>query len=214
MKKAIFIFLFLALASCNNQEALFLPKVDRTVVERVEDHSPVYIFFRKKEKDTIAEVNRNNTISTTNWVFNIDKRLPLRLVIPEVIKLQKKKSGGMHQKEMAQNYYSYADDVHKKLAFLPFTTLVYRFEKPKSGIQIYFRKDHQVFVFNSFTNQNALVKKEDLNHYLSKIISDKPNKYFFCFDKNSSYEEYIKNKIFIMELSFQTLSLTNQEFIY
>ncbi len=49
-------------------------------------------FDLKNEKDTLVEVNKKNSISSTNWVFNIDKRLPLKLVIPEVMKLQEKKS--------------------------------------------------------------------------------------------------------------------------
>ena len=60
-------------------------------VSNVVDHSPIYVFFRTKGKDTLAEVNRKNSIISTNWILNIDKRLPLRLVIPEVMKLQEKK---------------------------------------------------------------------------------------------------------------------------
>jgi hypothetical protein len=52
--------------------------------------SPIYIFLEQR-KDTLAEVNRKNSIISTNWILNVDKRLPLRLVIPEIMKLQQKK---------------------------------------------------------------------------------------------------------------------------
>jgi len=70
-------------------------------------------------------VNRKNSIVSTNWIFNIDKRLPLRLIVPELIKLQAKKDGSMHKNEAAENYFSYANDVKKTMAFLPFTKVKY-----------------------------------------------------------------------------------------
>jgi hypothetical protein len=45
---------------------------------------PIYIFLEQKKKDTLAEVNRKNSIISTNWILNVDKRLPLRLVIPKL----------------------------------------------------------------------------------------------------------------------------------
>ena len=94
----ILVFLFL---SCGNKEEILLPKSNVTLVANVQDHSPIYIFFRTKGKDTLVEVNRKNSIISTNWIFNIDKRLPLRLVIPEVMKLQEKKRNEKeHQNEL------------------------------------------------------------------------------------------------------------------
>ena len=106
-----------------------MPKASTTIVKNVEDLSPIYMFFRTKGKDTLAEVNRKNSIITTNWILNIDKRLPLRLVIPEVMKLQKRKREEKdHHNESAENYYSYADTIGKNLAFIPFTKVYYKME--------------------------------------------------------------------------------------
>ena len=81
-----------------------LQKSNVTIVSDVKDLSPIYIFFRNKGKDTLAEVNRKNSIITTNWILNIDRRLPLRLVIPEVMKLQEKKRSEIaHKNELAEN---------------------------------------------------------------------------------------------------------------
>jgi hypothetical protein len=89
MKKAAFIILFLSLLSCKDK-AVLLPQVDQSIVTTLNDHSPIYMFLKTEGKDTLIDVNRKNSISSTNWIFNIDKRLPLRLVVPEVIKLQAK----------------------------------------------------------------------------------------------------------------------------
>ena len=89
---------------CGNKEYILLPKSNLTIVSDVKYHSPIYIFFRNKGKDTLAEVNRKNPIITTIWILNIDRRLPLRLVIPEVMKLQEKKRSEIaHKNELAEN---------------------------------------------------------------------------------------------------------------
>lgn len=78
------------------------------------------MFFKTEKNDTIIEVNRSNSISSTNWLFNIDKRLPLKLIIPEIQKLQAKKENSSHKNEDSENYFTYMDNVKKSLAFLPF----------------------------------------------------------------------------------------------
>jgi len=213
MKYFSLVILFL-LFSCGNKEDIFLPKSNVTLVSNVVDHSPIYIFFRTKGKDTLAEVNRKNSIITTNWILNIDKRLPLRLVIPEVVKLQeKKRSEVAHKNELAENYYSYADSIHKNMAFLPFTKVYYVMEKPKRPkmiVVVSFDKNNEITVNNVF------VKKEGLQNYLENLPNGKSNKFLFCFDKNLSFGNYIQDKVFIQSLEFTipNLNLTNQEFIF
>jgi hypothetical protein len=210
MKYFSLIILFV-LFSCANKEDILLPKSNVTIVSDVKDLSPIYIFFRIKGKDTLAEVNRKNSIISTNWILNIDKRLPLRLVIPEVMKLQeKKRSEVAHKNELAENYYSYADSIGKNLAFLPFTKVFYKLEKPEHGIVVFFDKNNKISVYN------VAIKKEELQRYMDNLISDKPNKFLFCFARDLSFEKYIQDKIFIQSLKFPVpkINLTNEEFIY
>jgi hypothetical protein len=215
MKYFSLVILFI-LFSCGNKEDILLPKSNVTIVSDVVDHSPIYIFFRTKGKDTLAAVNRNNSITSTNWILNIDKRLPLRLVIPEVMKLQEKKRNSAHKSEASENYYSYADSIGKNMSFLPFTKVVYKMGNPKFGVIVFFDKHNEIYVFDWFFMENVLVNKENLQEYLSALPSDKPNKFQFCFAKDLSYGNYIQDKIFIQRLKFPVsdLNLTNQEFIY
>ena len=192
------------LVSCSNKEVL-LPQVDRTIVTTVEDHSPIYMFFETKEKDTLVDLNRKNSISSTNWIFNIDKRLPLKLVIPEVIKMQAKKSGSMHNNAESQNYFSYSDSIHKKLAFVPFTKVIYKLEKPKSGVNIYFSK-------NRILVDSIEVKRDSLETYLNKLPENLYHNINFCFDKNDNYGDYIKNMIFIKNIEIELIK--PEEFIF
>ncbi|RVT73399.1 hypothetical protein EOD40_14235 [Flavobacterium sufflavum] len=198
--------------ACGNKEDILLPKSNTTVISDVQDHSPIYIFFRIKDKDTLAEVNRKNSIITTNWIFNIDSRLPLRLVIPEVMKLQdKKRKEKAHKNEKAENYYSYADSIKKNMAFIPFTKVDYSIGKPKKDdFVIYFKKGTDLVSLNG-----KYVKKIDLlQEFFSVRFILKP-RIVIQFDKNMSYGEYIQNKILVRKFDlYNTNPISPKEFIF
>lgn len=200
----LIIFLF----SCEEKKDVLLPKSNVSVVKDVQDHSPIYIFFKTEGKDTIADVNRKNSIISTNWIFNIDKRLPLRLVIPEVIKLQeKKRAEKAHKNEKAENYYSYSDSIGKNLAFLPFTKVYYKIEKVKAeGLIIFFKNNETVEV------NNQVLKKEELLHYIASLDFAVKPKMQFCFDKNMSFGSYIQDKILVQKL--ESFAAVMEEFIF
>nr|WP_315201974.1 hypothetical protein [uncultured Flavobacterium sp.] len=210
--KYLFGIVLLFCFSCGNKEDILLPKANKTIVKEVVDLSPIYIFFRVNGKDTLAEVNRKNSIITTNWILNIDKRLPLRLVIPEVMKLQqRKREEKEHRNEKAENYYSYADSIGKNLAFLPFTKVYYKMEKPMiPNISFYFRD-------NKIQIENMILDKSELKDYINKFFTDNETNIVLCFDKNSSFESYIQNKIFIKSLDLKKKGVSfdeNREFIF
>jgi hypothetical protein len=206
MKYFTLIVLF-TLFSCGNKEDILLPKADTTIVKNVDDLSPIYVFFRTKGKDTLAEVNRKNSIISTNWILNVDKRLPLRLAIPEIMKLQqKKREEKAHKNEKAENYYSYADTIGKNLAFIPFTNVYYKLEKP-IGTIIFFNKNNEILI------ENQVFKKEKLQDLINNVLpKDVATTFLFRFDKDLSFGSYIQNKIFIESLKVEMKS--NQEFIY
>ena len=203
MKYFSLIFITFLVFSCASKEDVLLPKSNTSIIKDVQDHSPIYIFFKTEGKDTIADVNRKNSIISTNWIFNIDKRLPLRLVIPEVIKLQEKKRGEQaHKNEKAENYYSYADSVRKNLAFLPFTKVFYAMSKPTDGdLVISFKKGSNIVLVN-----NEEVKREEVLERIGQIAFFVKPKVYLLFDKNMSYQEYIETKI-----EFQKLNSYNDE---
>ncbi|AOW11434.1 hypothetical protein EM308_15265 [Flavobacterium gilvum] len=203
--------LLLVFVSCGNKENILLPKTNKTIVKDVVDLSPIYIFFRVKGKDTLAEVNRKNSIGTTNWVLNIDRRLSLKSVIPEIIKLQEKKRGdSAHKNELAQNYYSYADTIGKNLAFIPFTNVFYKTKKPIdiAGFTFYFRKGNDLVLVNN----HFPIKKSQVIKSFREINFENYPQIILIFDENMSYEEYIENKVLIYEL--QSLNKVSREFIF
>jgi hypothetical protein len=209
--KYITIIIVLLLFSCGKKEDVLLPKSNVSVVKDVQDHSPIYIFFKKEGKDTIADLNRKSAIISTNWIFNIDKRLPLKVVIPQVIKMQeKKRADSAHKNENAENYYSYADSIGKNLAFLPFTKVFYKMEKPTAGsFVVYFSKGKK----RVFMGNKEIKISEILKHFYS-IKFEKVPDLVFLFDKNMSYEEYIQYKILLQKDVTYNLDTLPVEFIF
>ncbi|MFC0777628.1 hypothetical protein [Flavobacterium sp. HJSW_4] len=198
------------LFSCGKKEDVLLPKSNVSIVKDVQDHSPIYIFFKVDGKDTIADLNRKSAIISTNWIFNIDKRLPLKTVIPDVIKMQeKKRADSAHKNENAQNYYSYADSIGKNLAFLPFTKVFYKMEKPTAGsFVVYFKKGkQQVFMANQEIKISEILKQ------FYSIKFEKVPDLVFLFDKDMSYEEYIQYKIILQKDVTYNLDTLPVEFI-
>lgn len=180
--------------SCGNKQDVLLPKSNVSVVTEVLDNSPIYIFLKIDGKDTLADVNRKNSIISTNWLVNIDKRLPLKVVIPEVIKLQeKKRQEKAHKNDKAKNYYSYADSIGKNIAFIPFTNVYYQFKKPKKQFVVYFATKKTILV------NGMVLKKEDLIQNLDSLSLSHSNKFIFGFNKNIDFGSYIQYKILVQK---------------
>jgi biopolymer transport protein ExbD len=210
MKKINLLFVVLFLFSCQNKEVL-LPKANQTIVADVQNHSPIYFFFKLDKEDTLVEVNQKNRISTTNWLFNIDKRLPLRKVVIEVKKLQVKKETSLHKSESSENYYAYMNDKSKTMAFLPFSNIKYKVEVADSNIlQIYFDRNDLVRI------GDEVFSKNDLQNFIDKWSINQQKRLVFSFDKMMSFEQYVQDKIFISNLKLNSFSLNSNhiEYIY
>ena len=226
MKKILFISIVLLLISCKKEDVQ-LPKSNQTILKDIQDYSPVYMFLRVQEKDTTLEVNRQNTISTTNWVFNIDKRLRLKLVIPEVMKLQEKKKNSSHKKEEAINVFSYADSIGKNLAFLPFTNVTYKYDQEFSkfyiienskvyiGFQnfsINFNKENKITVDGNDIERNEFV--DFIKDYVPFVSQGKTALLHLNFEVNLTFDQYIQNKVLLNNVVSDSVVFSPIEFIY
>ena len=69
------------LLSCAKKE-IKIPTLAEKGIQELHNHSQVWMFMAVENNDTIANINRNNTIVSTHWIFNIDKNLPLKAIIP------------------------------------------------------------------------------------------------------------------------------------
>ncbi|MBK0368829.1 hypothetical protein [Flavobacterium agrisoli] len=207
--------LFLVFLSCKKQDVL-LPKSDFSSTTEITDYSPIYLFFKTNQNDTIAELNRKNSIISTNWIFHVDKRMSLKTVIPQVMKLQeKKRSEKAHKNENAENYYSYADSLHKNLAFLKFTRVFYKLKKPvKDTVEMHFLSKNKLQIILTDNGQNVFdfsKNKEAFLSYLKKTTQP----ICLSFDKKMYFEDYIQIKIELEKNKiFNEIAIAPVEYLY
>lgn len=214
MNKFLLLFTVLVLFSCGEKKEILLPKADVTVVKTVSDISKIDFFFKTENKDTIAAINKNAIITTTNWVFNIDKRLPLQTILPDIIKLQEKKLKKKSDEDLPKdNFYSYADSIGKNLAFLPFTHVTYilgnySVNKSEGILVIQFDKN------NKMTCNGTLISEKELDSYIRTNFKDKKMKVCLVFDKNLSFGEYLSDKILFTKLLYPNLIFDGTEYVF
>lgn len=192
MKKILIIGFFVLLLSCQDKEVL-LPISSETIIADVKDYSTINLFFKIENKDTLVDFNTKNSINANNWLFNIDKRLPLRKVILEVKKLQNNKSSSMYKNKTYENYFTYTDTVKKTMAFMPFSKIHFRLEKPDFNL-VCFHLDR-----NDLVHYNEMVfSKSQILEFINKL--PKNSRIYFSFDKGMSFGKYIEYEFFIKHL--------------
>lgn len=204
MKKLFYSIFFIALISCAKQE-LKLPKLQADGIDEVYNNSAVWIFFSVKGKDTIAELNQGNRIETTNWLFNIDRRLTLKQIyVPFKKLLEKRQKVSPHHIDGLLNYFSYADSISQKVKFLPFSLkkIVYKIPtlNDTSSLDILCYNKH-------FTFKNKLFLYNQLDSVINHNF-DNTEAYSnlnFYYQENINFEKYVTIKA-------QWYQITNQKY--
>jgi hypothetical protein len=110
----------LLLSHCKKKEVM-LPVIPIDGIEQTENHSSIWIFLELSEGDTLAILNKNNKLINTNWIFNVDRRLKMKHVIPHLETLQRDRNkDSMHKKEGMSNFFSYADTKNERISLVEF----------------------------------------------------------------------------------------------
>jgi len=194
MKKfLLFSLLITAFLSCKKQE-LKLPILHTNALDSVYNNSAVWIFYVIKNKDTLAQLNQNNSIETTNWLFNIDGRLSLKQIYKPFKKLLKKRlKKSIHHIEGLKNYFSFADTLDKRNKFLEFNLKDVQYKKPvlkdSNSTTSIFKFYKKYFQLNN--NKFSYVKFDSVINS-KKVYKDIKYKYYY--QDNISFNTYLKIK--------------------
>jgi len=222
----LFILLFpLILLSCSKKEVK-IPLLAEKGIQEINNHSEVWIFFEVENSDTIANVNRKNTISTTHWIFNIDKKLALKTFIPSIIVLQDKHANSIHSKEGMHNYFSYSDTISKKLSFLEFDGVIYKTDSILSKNYIkttstnYLEYNNINLTFNPnnvWLNDTKLEKSEfktTLLEFIDFSSEGKKTMLHLNFNDKLSYQNYLFYKTMLHNFEDKNILTNKTEFIF
>lgn len=127
MKKRLLVFKLVILLGwgCQKQEVQ-LPLIPVAGITEIQNHSSIWIFYKEQHADTLAILNKNNKILNTHWIFNIDKRLTMKNVVPHLKTMQESRNkDSMHKKEGMLNYFSYADTALNQVSLTPFLPVTF-----------------------------------------------------------------------------------------
>jgi hypothetical protein len=228
MKHLFYSLLLVLICSCGKEKIVQLPEISHSKISTINDVSAAYLFYDESMPDNI-ELNRKNLISTTNWLVNVDKRLTLKKVIPEIIFLQEKKQNAdMHKNENAKNYFTCNDTSIKNLGFIEFTDVVYHLENSnsflnnKKGIvnQLINIRVHTLdSTFVSFISKDTSFthtsnQKELLKHLETNLNSQGNAIIVSEFEESLSFQDYITYKSLLSQIDFKNVTVADDEFVF
>lgn len=223
MRKLTLLLLTFLMIGCAKKE-LKIPTLAEKGIQELHNHSQVWLFFEVKDNDTLAVVNRKNTISTTHWIYNIDKRLPLKAIIPSIVNLQDKHANSMHSEKGMFDYFSYSDTITKKLSFLKFDGVTFETidGMPKNSeenaakyqnyhnIQLVFNQN-SVLMDSIETDQSNF--KNELMALLKLPSEGKKQMLHLSFNGNLLYQDYLFYRTIMHNLSNENIIINKNEFI-
>ena len=224
MKKLLLIFLSFLMLGCAKKEVK-TPTLAEKGIQEIQNHSQVWLFFEVKNNDTIAVVNRKNTISTTHWIYNIDKRLPLKAIIPAIIMLQDKHANSMHSEKGMLDYFSYSDTISKRLSFLEFDGVTFKIDgflsnkfMENNDDYINYHNTHLIFNQNSALINGVKTDRSNFKNELTALLKlyakDKQMMLHLNFNRNLLYWDYLFYRTIIQNLSQENILINQTEFIY
>ena len=226
MKYLSLLSLFL-IFSCGKEKSVLLPEVENAKITQLTDVSPVYLFYDETLQDSL-ELNRGNLISTTHWLFNIDKRLTLEQVIPKIVFLQeKKRNAEVHKNENAKNYFTCNDTSINNLGFIEFTNVIYKtnflfpnvtldYDNPKEKkLIIDFKSPRDVKIVNDL--RDSIIKKSSLKEIkqdIESLPSDATYELILNINDQLTFQDYITFKSKLSQIMSSKITINENEFIY
>ena len=217
--RVLIIVVFITL-SCN-QKSVKLPTLNVSgIQDTIYNNSKIWMFYELEGNDTIANLNKNNSVANTHWIFNIDKRLSLKQVIPFIQELQtKKEKPSMHDNgEITHSYLSYVDTISNKLSLILFDSIIYYTNKKiiidsKSTKSRY--KDLIIdYNMNGLYVNNVIVEEQEINDFIIKHLDTSFLQINLRFDENLSYQNYIHLKALLQNIKNDSVIISHREYIH
>ena len=222
MRKLTLILLTLFMLGWAKKE-LKIPTLAEKGIQEIQNHSQVWLFYEVKNNDTVAVVNKKNTISTTHWIYNIDKRLPLKAIIPSIISLQDKHANSMHSEKGMFDYFSYSDTISKKLSFLKFDGVTFETidKLPQDFLEANASNYQNISLFFNKNSVQMNTVETDKSNFKNELVAllkssaeDKQSMLHLKFNGNLLYQDYLFYRTVIQNLSNENILINKKEFIF
>ena len=213
IKKCIpFCLLIIFAIGCQKQQVQ-LPLIEIPGITEIQNHSSIWIFYKIQNEDTLAILNKNNKILNTHWIFNVDKRLQMKDVIPHFIALQENRNkDSMHKKEGMLNYFSYADTSLEQISLTPFLPVTFIDLEDDDPVKEEGRDQPfqvSVEISNDFIKLNdKIIDLEALEKEIALLgANDSITKPVIrlIYNQNTQYQYYLQTKVYLSSNDIATL---------
>ncbi len=208
--KILYIFLFAVFfISCGKKTDIKVPVNDNPGLHEIWNNSPVYILFKTEGNDTIADLKIGQTISSTDWLVAIDRRLTMKKLVGPIEKILKKRhKKSIHSDGTNKAYFTYMDSIQKKVSFVSFDSieLMPSIYTSQTYYKKYFKTEENYNKTHIIVNKEGIIindtiqlkepvdKQLLLNTYLRHIVhrmKEKPNRVYLNFDLDLDYNRFL-----------------------
>ena len=207
--------LLVFLMGCQKKEVQ-LPMIRIPGTTEIQNHSSIWIFFKEQDGDTTAILNKGNKILNTHWIFNVDKRLPMKKAVPHLIEMQENRNkDSMHKKEGMLNYFSYADTALEQISLTLFSPVNYVEKRPDpEGSELQDPCLTEIEILgDSLKIKDRTVELTKLYSVLSEQACDstKTPSVRLTYSENLAFQYYLQARVY---LSNREISCDSTEYIY
>jgi len=213
IKKCIAFCLLIVFAIACQKQQVQLALIQIPGITEIQNHSSIWIFYKAQNEDTLAVLNKNNKILNTHWIFNVDRRLQMKDVIPHFKAMQENRNkDSMHKKEGMLNYFSYADTTLEQISLSPFLPVTFIDLEDDDTVQAEGRDQPfhvSVEISNDFIKLNdkiivleALEKEIDLLEASDSITKPVVR---LIYNQNTQYQYYLQTKVYLHYNDIATL---------
>ncbi len=213
IKKCIAFCLLIVFAIACRKQQVQLPLIGIAGITEIQNHSSIWIFYKSQNKDTLAILNKNNKILNTHWIFNVDKRLQMKDVIPHFKAMQENRNkDSMHKKEGMLNYFSYADTTLEQISLTPFLPVTFIDLEDDATVQDegqdlpfhvwveisndFIKLNDKIIVLEALEKEIALLGASDtITKPVVRLI----------YNQNTQYQYYLQTKVYLSSNDIDTL---------
>ncbi len=186
---------WMMIASCSKKE-VFLPQVPVSGKSNIENHSEIWVFYNEKAKDSKAELNKNNLITSTNWILNIDRRLKMYEVIPVFQMAHAKRAKkSLHSVDGMIDYISYSNTKDRNISVFPMHDkkyLLLTWDELQKLNQEKICPNEMIF-YQDRVKINGLIFNS--NEYLDQLKKLKKGCVQLIFDSKINYQQYMMYRL-------------------
>lgn len=207
--------LFISLLSCQTKSVKLPTLGVKGIEDTIYNNSKIWLFYKTVGNDTLAEMNKNNKVANTHWIFNIDRRLSLKHIIPSIKKLQEKKATpSIHDNgEITHTYFSYVDTLSKALSFIVFDSVHYVSAQDNA----FNNSNFNHFIIRKTKNHlfinDSVIGIRQIEPYLKSKADSTRIKVHLAFDKNVSYQDYLYIKAILENIKNDFIRIDNREVV-